>query len=124
MNAIFPLAAAQQQAQALFAQFAPILIVFAIFYFLLILPMRKRQKALQATLEALKRAVEIDGENDLAVGPCARQAGRDWYFAAGTTERGAEDNAALFNPFPDDAKVRVAKSAIAGLETVQEGEQK
>src|SRR5436190_19572111 len=46
---------------------------------------------------------EIEGEGDLAVGPCARQAGSDWYFAGGTTERGAEENAALFNPFPDDA---------------------
>jgi len=57
----------------------------------------------------------IEGESDLAVGPCARQAGRDWYFAAGTTERGAEDNAALFNPFPDDAIVDLTFATDAGF---------
>ena len=58
---------------------------------------------------------EIEGENDLAVGPCARQAGTDWYFAGGTTERGAEENAALFNPFPDDAIVDVTFATDAGF---------
>ena len=58
---------------------------------------------------------EIDGEADTAVGPCARQAGRDWYFAAGTTERGAEQNAALFNPFPDDAIVDLTFATDAGF---------
>ena len=58
---------------------------------------------------------EIEGENDLAVSPCAREAGRDWYFAAGTTERGAEDNVALFNPFPDDAIVDLTFATDAGF---------
>jgi hypothetical protein len=58
---------------------------------------------------------EIEGESDLAVGPCAREAGRDWYFAAGTTERGADDNAALFNPFPDDAIVDLTFATDAGF---------
>jgi len=58
---------------------------------------------------------EIEGENDLAVGPCTRQAGTDWYFAGGTTERGAEENAALFNPFPDDAIVDLTFATDAGL---------
>jgi len=58
---------------------------------------------------------EIDGEDDTAVGPCAREAGRDWYFAAGTTERGAEQNAALFNPFPDDAIVDLTFATDAGF---------
>jgi hypothetical protein len=58
---------------------------------------------------------EIEGESDLEVGPCARQVGRDWYFAAGTTERGTEDNAALFNPFPDDAIVDLTFATDAGF---------
>ncbi len=58
---------------------------------------------------------EIEGEDDLAVSPCAREAGRDWYFAAGTTERGADDNAALFNPFPDDAIVDLTFATDAGF---------
>jgi hypothetical protein len=58
---------------------------------------------------------EIDGEGDTAVGPCAREAGQDWYFAAGTTERGAELNALLFNPFPDDAIVDLTFATDAGF---------
>jgi len=58
---------------------------------------------------------EIEGEGETAVGPCARRAGRDWYFAAGTTERGAEQNAALFNPFPDDAIVDLTFATDAGF---------
>jgi len=106
MNAIFTLAAAPQQAQALFAQFAPILIVFAIFYFLLILPMRKRQKALQATLEALKRGDRVVTTGGLY------------------GEVTAVEGSVVQLKIADGVKVRVAKSAVAGLETVQEGEQK
>jgi Family of unknown function (DUF5719) len=58
---------------------------------------------------------QIEGEIDFAVGPCARQAGRDWFFAAGTTERGAEENAALFNPFADDAIVDLSFATDAGF---------
>ena len=58
---------------------------------------------------------EIDGDGDTAVGPCAREAGRDWFFAAGTTERGAEMDAALFNPFPDDAIVDLTFATDAGF---------
>jgi hypothetical protein len=57
---------------------------------------------------------EIEAQDDMAVGPCARDAGTDWYFAAGTTERGAEQYAALFNPFPDDAIVNMTFATDAG----------
>jgi Family of unknown function (DUF5719) len=46
---------------------------------------------------------QVEGQTDVAVGPCAREPGRTWFFAAGTTERGAEQSVALFNPFADDA---------------------
>jgi hypothetical protein len=51
---------------------------------------------------------EVRSRNDLAVGPCAREPSRDWFFADGTTERGAEEWIALFNPFGDDAIVDVS----------------
>ncbi len=57
---------------------------------------------------------EIEAQDDVAVGPCARSAGRDWYFAAGTTERGADQYAALFNPFADDAIIDVTFATDAG----------
>jgi hypothetical protein len=56
-----------------------------------------------------------EGERDVAVGSCARDAGRNWYFAAGTTERGAEQSIALFNPFADDAIVDLTFATDTGL---------
>jgi hypothetical protein len=49
----------------------------------------------------------IEGQDDFAVGPCTREAGRRWYFAAGTTVRGAEQYLSLMNPFQGDAIVDV-----------------
>jgi preprotein translocase subunit YajC len=40
-------------------QFAPIVFIFVIFYFLLIAPMRKKQKATQEMLAKLKRGDEV-----------------------------------------------------------------
>lgn len=56
-----------------------------------------------------------EGQTDVAVGPCAREPGRHWFFAAGTTERGAEQNVALFNPFADDAILDVSLVTDSGL---------
>jgi hypothetical protein len=54
---------------------------------------------------AVSHQLEHDG--DVAVEPCTRAAGPDWYFAAGTTEPGSELDLAVFNPFGDDAIVDV-----------------
>jgi hypothetical protein len=51
-----------------------------------------------------------------AVGPCARQASSDWYFAAGATGPGTEDWLALFNPFGDDAIVDVTFLTASGVQ--------
>jgi hypothetical protein len=51
---------------------------------------------------------ELTGEGDLAIEPCARAAATDWYFANGTTVRGAQQYLAVFNPFGDDAIVDVS----------------
>jgi len=51
---------------------------------------------------------ELRGNGDIAVGPCARAASKDWYFAGGTTARGAEEWLTLFNPFGQDAIVDVS----------------
>jgi preprotein translocase subunit YajC len=40
-------------------QFLPIVLIFAIFYFVLLAPMRKRQKALRLTIDNLKRGDKI-----------------------------------------------------------------
>ena len=78
--------------------FVPMIAIFAIFYFLLVAPMRKRQKRLQQTIEALKKGDRVVttgglyGEITGIEGPVA------WLKIA------------------DNVRVRVAKSAISGLE--------
>jgi preprotein translocase subunit YajC len=42
-----------------FVTFIPLLLVFVIFYFLIILPQRKRQRALDAMLESLKSGDKV-----------------------------------------------------------------
>ncbi|MCJ7437149.1 MAG: DUF5719 family protein [Acidimicrobiia bacterium] len=59
---------------------------------------------------------EVRGNDDIAVGPCTRQASRRWYFADGSTDRGAESWLALFNPFGDDAIVDVRFVTDAGVQ--------
>jgi hypothetical protein len=58
---------------------------------------------------------QTEGQADIAVGPCAREPGHEWYFAAGTTERGAEQRLSLFNPFADDAILDLSFATDAGL---------
>jgi len=58
---------------------------------------------------------QTEGQADVAVGPCAREPGHDWYFAAGTTERGAEQRLSLFNPFADDAILNLSFATDTGL---------
>lgn len=60
-------------------------------------------------------AGQLEGQTEVAVGPCGREPRRNWYFAAGTTERGAEQSIALFNPFADDAIVDVSFATDTGF---------
>jgi Family of unknown function (DUF5719) len=50
---------------------------------------------------------EIVAEGDVAIEPCARGGAADWYFAAGTTLKGAQQFLVLFDPFGDDALVDI-----------------
>jgi len=81
-----------------FMQFVPIILVFAIFYFLLIAPMRKRQKALQNLIENLKKGDRVVTNGGLY-----------------GTIAGVEDKAVILK-VADNVKVKVSKSAVAGLE--------
>lgn len=58
---------------------------------------------------------KLVGTNDVAFGPCARRAQRTWYFAAGSTDAGADVTLVLFDPYPDDAVVDVSFVADDGL---------
>ncbi len=79
-------------------QFVPMVAVFAIFYFILIAPMRRRQKALAQTVEGLKKGDKVLTTGGI-YGEVARIEGGEIYLK-----------------IADDVRVRVAKSAIAGME--------
>lgn len=59
---------------------------------------------------------ELVNGSDLAVEPCTRSAATDWYFAAGTTVKGAQHFLVLFNPFGDDAIVDVTFLTDTGVQ--------
>jgi len=58
---------------------------------------------------------EVTGPQGSAVGPCAASSSDHWYLAAGSTQRGADEYLALFNPYPDDASVDMTFATEQGL---------
>ena len=95
---------AQAQTQNPLVSLVPIFLVFGIFYFLLLAPMRKRQKALQKVVEGLKRGDKVVTNGGL-IGEIAAVEDRIVHLKLG-----------------ENVKVRVLKSAIAGLEGSAEPE--
>lgn len=85
-------------------QFVPILLIFGIFYFLLIAPMRKRQKALQAMVDAVGKGDKVVTSGGLY------------------GEIAAVHDSWVVLKIADNVRVRIAKSAISGLEGQTEKE--
>lgn len=83
-------------------QFVPIVLIFAIFYFLLIAPARKRQKALERTIANLKKGDRVITNGGLY------------------GEVAAVESNFLILKVADGVKLKVAKSAVAGLESDQD----
>jgi len=79
--------------------FAPIIFIFVIFYFLLIAPMRKKQKQTRELLSKLKKGDEVVTGGGIF--------GR---IAALDEERGF-----VVLQISDNVKIKVLRSAIAGL---------
>lgn len=98
MSSLVQLAQAGGQAPSLFVQLVPILLIFGIFYFLLLAPMRKRQKQHQLLLGALKRGDKVVTNGGLL------------------GEIAAVEERIVHLKLSDNVKVRVVKTAIAGLE--------
>jgi preprotein translocase subunit YajC len=84
--------------------FVPLILIFVIFYFLVIAPARKRQKKLQETIDALKR-----GDRVVTTGGI--------YGEVVSTEGGV-----IFLKVADNVRLKMAKSAIAGLEQEEQEE--
>jgi preprotein translocase subunit YajC len=80
-------------------QFLPMIFIFVIFYFLLIAPMRKKQKKTQEMLSKLKKGDEVITSGGIF--------GR---ITALDEERGF-----VILQISDNAKVKVLRSAIGGL---------
>jgi preprotein translocase subunit YajC len=81
-----------------FFSFVPMLLILVVFYFLLIAPMRRRQRELQRTIEALQR-----GDRVVTTGGLHGE-------VAGI------EGAIVHLKIADQVKVRVSKSAIAQVE--------
>ena len=80
-------------------QFLPMIFIFVIFYFLLIAPMRKKQKATQEMISKLKKGDEVITSGGIY--------GR---ITAVDEERGT-----VVLQISDNTKVKMARSAISGL---------
>lgn len=99
MDSVFYLLAqAAEPAQSIWISMLPMVAIFAIFYFLLIWPVRKRQKALQQLVENLKRGDRVVTNGGIY------------------GEVAAVEGAVIHLKVADNMKIRVAKSAITGLE--------
>jgi preprotein translocase subunit YajC len=85
-------------ANNLFIQFAPIIIIGAIFYLLIFMPMRKRQKKLEAMIGALRNGDKVITSSGI------------YGVVAGVKEK------TLILKIADQVKIEVAKSAVSGLQ--------
>ena len=86
----------------LFIQFAPILIIGVIFYLLIFMPMRKRQKKLDSMIATLKNGDKVITNSGI------------YGVVAGLKDK------TLILKVADQVKIEVAKSAIAGLQSPDE----
>ncbi len=96
-----PLMALQAEPSFL-VQFAPILIIGIIFYLLIFMPMRKRQKKLDAMIAALKNGDKVITSSGI------------YGVVSGVKDK------TLILKIADQVKIEVAKSAIAGLQSPEE----
>ncbi|HEX5715488.1 MAG TPA: preprotein translocase subunit YajC [Thermoanaerobaculia bacterium] len=88
--------------QSPWLMFVPYLFIAVIFYFLLIAPMRKRQKALSQMVDSLKKGDRIVTSGGIY------------------GEIAGVDGDTVILKVADNVRIKLAKSAIAGLE--KEGE--
>lgn len=79
--------------------FLPLILIFAIFYFLLILPMQRQRKQQQKMLTALK-----NGDSVLTSGGII-----------GTIVSMGDDDTLVLRVKPDNLKIQVARSAVSSL---------
>jgi preprotein translocase subunit YajC len=87
-------------------QFAPLLIIFVIFYLLIFMPMKKRQKKLEQMIGALKNGDQVITSSGI------------YGVVAGVKDK------TFIIKIADQVKIEVAKSAITGLQGPEDAIQK
>jgi preprotein translocase subunit YajC len=102
MEPILMLAAASPD---VLMQFAPLLIIFVIFYLLIFMPMKKRQKKVEQMIAALKNGDRVITSSGI------------YGMVAGVKEK------TFILKIADQVKIEVAKSAITGLQGPEETQQ-
>jgi preprotein translocase subunit YajC len=91
--------------QALFVQFAPIIIIVIIFYLLIFMPMKKRQRKVEAMISALKNGDKVITSSGI------------YGVVAGVKEK------TFILKIADQVKIEVTKNSIAGLQATDETQQ-
>jgi preprotein translocase subunit YajC len=83
---------------------APLLFIFAIFYFLLIMPQQRRQKKWQAMLSELKTGDKVTTSGGLR-----------------GTIMSLKDDAVTLRVPPDNLKLEVSRGSVVSVTTAEEG---
>jgi preprotein translocase subunit YajC len=83
---------------------APLLFIFAIFYFLLIMPQQKKQKKWQAMLSELKNGDKIVTSGGLR-----------------GTIISLKDDALILRVPPDNLKLEISRASVVSVTTAEEG---
>ncbi len=96
--------ALQASSPDILIQFAPILIIGVIFYLLIFMPMRKRQKKLDAMIAALKNGDKVITSSGI------------YGVVAGVKDK------TFILKIADQVKIEVAKNAITGLQAPEEAQ--
>ena len=100
-----PIVLAQQAGSSdMLIQFAPIILIGVIFYLLIFMPMRKRQKKLDTMIGALKTGDRVITSSGI------------YGTVAGVKEK------TFILKIADQVKIEVAKNAVSGLQSPEESE--
>jgi preprotein translocase subunit YajC len=93
------LAQGQPGSTDILIQFAPIIIIGVVFYLLIFMPMRKRQKKVESMIRELRNGDEVITNSGI------------YGVVAGVKEK------TLILKIADQVKIEIAKNAIAGLQS-------
>jgi preprotein translocase subunit YajC len=101
---VHPILILQTPAQNPLIQFAPIIIVGVIFYLLIFMPMRKRQKKTESMIAAIKNGDRVITSSGI------------YGVVAGVKDK------TFIIKIADQVKIEIAKNAVAGLQGPEENQ--